>query len=222
MELTYFYQNLNNHFIKSELINNQNSLKTICLDFDGVVIDPSEIKSKYLIKAGYNIKPDNTSRIKCLEENVPENEYSRISSLVARNHIMDSPIKEKSIEIINWMNNYYDIYIVTSRTELEIDSLISFITYYKIKINGIAYVGNKSKLHALSMLNPAIYIDDSLNKLLDLVDNNFTGVCSQIAKCKLFLFYNNANKNDVIKESLPISPIKNWEDIKLLLKYIKF
>ena len=71
------------------------------------------------------------------------------------------------------------------------------------------------------MLNPAIYIDDSLNKLLDLVDNNFTEVCNQIAKCKLFLFYNNANKNDVIKESLPISPIKNWEDIKLLLKYIK-
>jgi len=133
---------------------------------------------------------------------------------------MDSPINEKSIEIINWMHNDYDIYFVTSRTELEIDSLIRFITYYKIKINGIAYVGKKSKLHALSMLNPAIYIDDSLNKLLDLVDNNFTEVCNQIAKCKLFLFYNNANKNDVIKESYPISYVNNWNGIKnIVSKY---
>ena len=185
-----------------------------------MVIDPSEIKSKYLKKAGYNIGSEYTSRSKCLEKDVPVEEYSRISSLVARDYIMDSPILEKSIETINWMHNYYDIYFVTARTELEIKSLISFITYYKIKINGIASIGENSKLHALSMLNPVIYIDDSLNKLLDLIDNNFTEVSNQISKCKLFLFYNNANKYVVINKSLPISSINSWGEVKTLISKI--
>ena len=144
-------------------------------------------------------------------------EYTVISSLVASDHIMDSPIEKNCINTINWMQNHLDIYIVTSRSELEIKPLLKFITFHKIKINGVAYVGNDNKLNVLSVLKPIIYIDDSLDKLLNLLVDDFTKVSSLISKCELFLYSNNTNKSEIINKNTPISIINGWSKIKNLI-----
>lgn len=218
MVIESFYHFHNNKFKKKPFFfqNNPNR-KVICLDFDGVFINPAIIKSQRLQEAGYNIKPECSSRKECLNKGVPIKEYTMISSLVASNHIMDSPIEKNCINIINWIQNYLDIYVVTSRSELEIKPLLDFIIFHKIKINGVAYVGDDNKLNALSVLKPIIYIDDSLDKLLDLLVNDFAEVSSSISKCDLFLYSNNTNKSEIIGKNTPISIINGWLKIKDLI-----
>tara|TARA_Y100001970_G_scaffold294299_1_gene450074 strand:+ start:27119 stop:27808 length:690 start_codon:yes stop_codon:yes gene_type:complete len=217
MGIDSFYHLHNNQFKKKPFFQNNSNRKVICLDFDGVFVNPSIIKSKYLQEAGYNVKPEHSSRKECLNKGVPIKEYTMISSLVASDHIMDSPIEKNCINIINWIQNYLDIYIVTSRSELEIKPLLKFIIFHKIKINGVAYVGNDNKLNALSVLKPIIYIDDSLDKLLNLLVDDFTKVSGSISKCDLFLYSNNTNKSAIIGKNTPISIINGWLKIKNLI-----
>jgi|APSaa5957512535_1039671.scaffolds.fasta_scaffold02106_3 hypothetical protein len=200
------------HFFK----NNKKNGAIICLDFDGVVVDLSECKSHFLKENGFMIEPEESSRQKCLARGVPLKQYREISSLVATKHLMELSVEKGAIEGICYLNKSNDIYIVTSRNEKEAEAIISFMDFHEIIIDGILSVNDRSKLNSLAAISPHIFIDDSLNKLMDLLDKELKCIIELLSECRLFLYENITNKDESLC-NLPIEKIKNWEEIKELV-----
>jgi len=61
-----------------------------------------------------------------------------------------------------------------------------------------------------------LFIDDSLNKLMDLLDKELKCIIELLSECRLFLYENITNKDESLC-NLPIEKIKNWEEIKELV-----
>jgi uncharacterized HAD superfamily protein len=190
---------------------------TICLDFDGVVVDPSKLKSHYLKKAGYPIKPSSSNRETCLRKGIPLSIYRPISSKVATKYLMELPIKKDAIDTINSIYRNYHIYFITARNKQETIYLLKFIDFHQLSINGVFSVNDGSKLKSLSEVKANIFIDDSPHKLRELLNNTGLKVSGLIDNCKLFLFENVANQNYILDKDWPIKKIKNWNELDYLV-----
>jgi uncharacterized HAD superfamily protein len=209
-----FFYKVDNSWTHSKYFLENNTKKgvTICLDFDGVIVDPAELKSRFLKKAGFQINPEESSRQKCLARNVPLNQYREISSLVATQHLMEMPIEDGAIEGIRQLIETNEIYIVTSRNTEETKAVIEFIEYHNISVDGIVSVNDRSKLNALAVIEANYFLDDSLSKLLALIDETTWQVVRTLGKCKLLLYKNITNKDDSLSGT-PIKKVKLWENI---------
>ena len=196
---------------------------TICLDFDGVVVDPSELKSQYLKKAGYPTQPTNSNRETCLAKGIPLSVYRPISSKVATKYLMELPIEKGAIDTINNICKDNYTFIITARNKRETKYLLSFIDFHQLSIDGIFSVNDGSKLRSLSEVKADIFIDDSPHKLRELLNNTGLKVSNLIGNCKLFLYENVANQNYTIKKNWPIKKVKSWKELDHIISayYIK-
>ncbi len=189
----------------------------IALDFDGVVTNTSELKTKYINELGYNIKEEESGKESSLKLGVLKEDYLKGS----RKAYMESPeilpLEKDFLNCFFELRNFENvlIFIVTSRYDYMLPHLQKYLKFHKIKFDGIIYTHENNKIDELKKINANIFVDDSIFKLKEILekDNKF------YQRCCLVLFRNNQNKNHEI-DKRKIIGVNNWNELGRLLKYI--
>lgn len=208
---------LNFKIIKDDEIYNiiENNF-VIAIDFDGVVTNTSELKTKYINELGYNIKEEESGRETSLKLGVLKEDYLKGS----RKAYMESPkillLEKDFLKCFYELRNFENvvIFIVTSRYDYMLPHLQEYLKFHKIKFDGIIHTSENNKINGLKKINANIFVEDSIFKLNEILekDNKFH------ERCCLVLFRNNQNKNHEI-DKIKVIDVNGWNELERLLKY---
>lgn len=180
----------------------------IGIDFDGVISDSTRLKIK-IAKEIYNIdlQPKDCSKNNAKKIGLSENNYEalvhRIYSTELSLDLDEVPYAKKTIE--NLLKNH-EIYILTSRTNRETYFVIEWLKKKEIPYSELINTNEQSKLQDCGRYNLEMFIDDTYEKLVELVGSGL----------QLYLFSTPTNKNIGI-EHQGIKRINGWEELYKLL-----
>ncbi len=181
---------------------------TIALDFDGVITDPHSLKSSELKRLGHDVPPEHTERFYCTRRcGVPMEAYEKAAYSANISKLLEVPTEEGAVDALNRLKRQnVRLVVVTSRYESETGGIQSYLTLNKISVDDIFHTDRKSKYDIVRSLSPILYVDDSPNKLIDLLP--LKDVTS------LFLFRNVANGYWRSEDSLHKWNEGRWVDIE--------
>ncbi|MCF7866197.1 5'-nucleotidase [Candidatus Woesearchaeota archaeon] len=176
----------------------------VAFDFDGVITDPKNQKIKYLSKKGYDISFKKTQKLDILltmKSQMPEKSKTQIKTeydLMIKKLYVDQmnqiDAEKNALENLSKLNQKgFKIYVVTSRESSyerpEIQAAMNWLKQKNISITAAINTNNESKKEVLKQIKPIIYVDDSINKLIELYENQeCTKIHSDLENTKMFLF----------------------------------
>lgn len=183
--------------------------KKIALDLDGVVFDSENLYRVYTeiydtdIKKNDNII-DNTKRIFQKRYNWTTEEFGNFYSKYAETILKNSNIMTGADIVIPKLSKYFDIIIVTSRSD-----------------NEIRYA--KEKFDILNLTNVKIYnneykkIERYLEEKVSYIIDDDEDICLNASRYNINALYFKNNASDKLEEKEYIKNINNWGEI---YKYI--
>ena len=184
----------------------------ISLDFDGVITSPHRLKMEYINELGYNIKENQVDRDVCIASGVKEEDYNTGSIRAYTENPSKLPLEKYFFENFTKIRNFkkISIFIITSRYKNMMQHLQEYLKYYKIKVDGIINTGMENKILALKKIKADLFVEDSLSKLQDIL-NNLDKNSQEYLKGN-FIFYRNIS-NSLIKNDGKIREVKNWNEL---------
>lgn len=186
----------------------------ISLDFDSVVTNTSELKTKYINELGYNIKEEESGRETSLKLGVLKEDYLEGSRKAYMESPKILPLEKDFLKCFSKLRNFENvaIFIVTSRYDYMLPHLQEYLKFHKIRFDGIIHTSENNKINGLKKINANIFVDDNIFKLNEILekDNKFH------EKCCLVIFRNNQNKNQGIDKRKVIE-VNDWNELGNLL-----
>ena len=200
----------------SEINNLINKKFVVALDFDGVITSPHSLKAKYINDLGYNLSPNQADKEICINLGVKKEDYSKGSIKAYTEDPAKLPVENLFFENFNNINLMPNVktFIISSRYGAMMQHLHDFLKFYKIKVSGIINVNGGNKITGLRKINPEIFIEDSLEKIENVLKELKT--TEPLSKC-IFVFYRNIG-NSLVQNKNNILERDNWNDIYQLVK----
>lgn len=142
--------------------------QSICLDFDGLYADVYRIRHQLLQEAGFALPLEAANyELAVRQGSVPAARYNDISKRAHLTPVNEMPQVEHSATMHAQLRTLgQPMYIVTSRTDDMMEHLILFLVHYDIRVDGVVNVNLATKSASLAQLGCALYIDDSVWKLV--------------------------------------------------------
>jgi len=190
--------------------------KIIAIDFDGVISNPYHLKLKYLQEFGYNISLNQTTYGQCVKNGIVKEEHYKIANQRALAAGPESVFLER--DFIKYykklLNLPFDLFIITSRSDSDMDVLHKILDYHSIKLAGVINTNNHNKYDALCDISADIFIEDNSFFIMEIIkaislnnnDNNM----------QIVFYINEVNVNESINNS-SIIEVQGW---KKLYKYL--
>jgi len=199
----------------------------IALDFDGVITNPHKFKTKYInqalreIGADFTISEEQCSRKVCLGLGIPKEVYEKASIrgyaesqeiLLLEKGFAENFKKLRALEKII-------IIILTSRHDYMIKHLQKYLSYYKIRVDGIIHTKGGSKAEPLRIINAKIFVEDDVYKLEKMLKED-----SRLFEKYLLVLYRNISNRIEKSPNKNIMEIDNWNDLFKVIstKYTEF
>lgn len=183
--------------------------KKIALDLDGVVFDSENLYRVYTeiydtdIKKKNNII-DNTKRIYQKRYNWTDEEFKLFYSKYAEEILKNADIMTGADIIISKLIERFDIIIVTSRSDKEINYSIDKLNNLNL-VNIKIYSNEHNKIERYLEENVSYIIDDDEN------------ICVNASNYNINALYFKNNASDKLEENEYIKNVNNWGEI---YKYI--
>ncbi|MDP3918518.1 MAG: hypothetical protein Q8Q35_01255 [Nanoarchaeota archaeon] len=173
----------------------------VTLDFDGCVALGEPVKIKYA-KIYHNI--DVTSR-QIVKETYPigKDKYKELMDKVTTEHIMEYVLDSQCKEVLDELYvQGFRFAVVTSRTGPELEAAKQFCKINSLPISYYHATSNSPKTIICKKLKSRAMIDDSLLKLIDLIDTPL----------HLFFLKREWNKHEKVSGELKnlVSVVSNW------------
>ncbi len=205
---------------KSVILAKTGKTVRLAIDFDGVVTNPHKMKAIELNRLGYSVTEYQSSRDYCTNVlKIPLDIYRRAANSINVDKLMDVPVEDEAQKVIKRLNEEeIEIFLVTSRMDDEIVPIRAYLEKYHISVDGILNSSEQSKIDCLRDIQPDIYIDDSLAKIISVI-SNISANCI-LSKCQCLLYENEANRSPHGKEKC-IDNVSSWNDILFLALEIK-
>ncbi len=148
----------------------------IGLDFDGVIANNNKLKSEAAkLLFDLDIPPDRFKKEILVEENILTlNQYRKLQKFIydpeERSNLKMDPVEGVLTYLPKIISEGYEILVVTSRSKDSIPFMKTWSKNINLNLNFIALGYGKSKKSATADLD--LYVDDDLDKLLDLTTPN--------------------------------------------------
>jgi len=186
--------------------------KILAIDFDGVISNPYIVKLKILERFGYQIRIDQTTFGECVKTGIVRKEHYEIAN---QNALAAGPNKiVLEVDFIKYykklFNLPFDLYLVTSRVDKDMDVLYSILEYYNIKMDYIVNTNKKNKYFTLCDISADFHIEDNsfyVSEILKELKSNNTN-----KGFKLIYYINNANANEKIINN-DVMSIRGWQKL---------
>lgn len=179
--------------------------KKIALDLDGVVFDSENLYRIYTeiydveIKKGDNII-DNGKRIFQKRYNWKEIEFKEFYTKYAHDILKNANIMTGAEIIVPKLTKYFDIIIVTSRSDEEIQYALE--KFNEIKLENVTIYNNEHKKIDKYLLEKVDYIID---------DDEF--ICLNASKNNICALYFKNNASEKLEENEYLKNVNNWGEI---------
>lgn len=197
---------------ESEVLELVKNKFVVALDFDGVITNPHKLKADYINKLGYNLTEENSSREQCIAQGVKKEHYEKESIKAYTENPAILPLEEDLIgnfQKIRKLPNLL-IFVLTSRFDYMIQHLKDYLKFHKIKIDGVINTNNTNKSESLNKINPNLFVEDTLSKLLG-AKKNYNG-----STCKFILYRNIQNKKDTLSDK-GLKDVNGWKDLSEMI-----
>ncbi len=187
----------------------------LALDFDGVLTYPNDLKAIILNEKGYQIQPDECIKQQAIplmadQTNHQEaiKDYRAMIAELYIGRMMDVAPKQGMQDVMRSIDrDMFSPVIVTSRTDEQLSAARRWISKYDVGIDAMFNTSEKPKTDILRELRPRAFVDDSLNKIVPIVE----AMPDELKSCDL-VYFSSGLPSDV--ES--IQDAYSWHDIKLL------
>ena len=189
----------------------------LAFDFDGVFTSPHKTKAEAINKLGYNISPEQTNSRYCVNiAGVKREDYVKGSMEAYIDRLLETPLEEGILGFIKWIKTFENIriYLVTSRYDRMIPALNNYLIKHNLLFDGIFNTQNKSKKKILEKLAADFFIEDSPEKLLQVIKENQS---QDIKNCEFILFRNSSNKFFQEPPS-EITAINSFSELKIMVE----
>ena len=185
--------------------------KILALDFDGVISNPYHLKLKYINDFGYNIQLNECTYGLCVKTNKVDPLHYKIANEKA---LSAEPDKIKLVD--GFLKYYYLLqrfsvktFIVTSRSDHQMNSLIDIIDSYNLKFYDIINTNGRNKIEALTLISADSFVED--NSFFIPSGKKF--YASKISKNISFIYYvNEINVNEKLNDPR-IKKIHSWKSL---------
>lgn len=186
--------------------------KILALDFDGVISNPYHLKLKYINDFGYNIKMNECTYGLCVKTNKVDPHHYKVANEKALNSGSDKiKLVDGFLEHYNLLQRFpLKIYIITARSNYQMNSLIDILDFYNLKFYDIINTNGRSKIEALSLISADTFVEDNSFFLSQVVKEFYA-----IKKSKdiNFVYYKNEmNVNEKLDDPR-IKTVNNWNSL---------
>lgn len=175
----------------------------VSLDFDGCIAIGEDAKVKWAkIYHGIDVKPNEITK---KTYPLKEGKYKELMQKVTIDHIMDYKLDPQCKDVLDSLyKEGFRFAVVTSRSGPELYAAIRFLSTFKLPIAYFHAVDNKPKDVICTKLRARAMIDDSLDKLVELVNTPL----------QLFFLRRTWNEEEKVTGELKqqVKVIKDWRE----------
>lgn len=179
--------------------------KKLALDLDGVVFDSENLYRVYTeiydvdVKKGNNII-NNSERTFQKRYNWDKNEFSEFYNKYSKTILENSNIMPGAEIVISKLSEYFDIIIVTARSDEEMKYTLEILK--KVNLNSVKIYNNEHKK-----------IDKFLEEKVDYIIDDDNIICINASNNNIHSLYFKNNASDKLEENEYIKNVNNWGEI---------
>lgn len=142
---------------------------SIAVDFDGVIVDTSKLKSEGLARRGFERAPADTDRDAVLAFGVPLAVYEEAAFTANVIRLREAPLVAGVREALSTLvSRGHQIVLVTSRKDHEVESVRSFVKAHSLPVQEVLHTRRAHKAQTLIESGAEVIVEDTVSKLENL------------------------------------------------------
>lgn len=179
--------------------------KKLALDLDGVVFDSENLYRVYTemydvdVKKGNNII-NNSERTFQKRYNLDKSEFSEFYNKYSKIILEKANIMSGAEIVIKKLLEYFDIIIVTARSDEEMKYALE--KFEKVNLNSVKIYNNEHKK-----------IDKFLEEKVDYIIDDDSAICVNASNNNIHALYFKNSASDKLEENEYIKNVNNWGEI---------
>lgn len=179
--------------------------KKLALDLDGVVFDSENLYRVYTEMYDVDVKKsnniiNNSERTFQKRYNWDENEYSSFYNKYSKIILEKANIMSGAEIVIKKLLEYFDIIIVTARSDEEMKYALE--KFEKVNLNSVKIYNNEHKK-----------IDKFLEEKVDYIIDDDSAICVNASNNNIHALYFKNSASDKLEENEYIKNVNNWGEI---------
>lgn len=179
--------------------------KKLVLDLDGVVFDSENLYRVYTEMYDVDVKKsnniiNNSERTFQKRYNWDENEYSSFYNNYSKTILENANIMTGAEIVIPKLTKYFDIIIVTARSDEEIK--YAYEKFKKVNLNMVTVYNNEHKK-----------IGKFIKEKVDYIIDDDSAICVNASNNNIHALYLKNNASDKLEENEYIKNVNNWGEI---------